>query len=78
MEQAHKELLEEVEEQKTVINDLIDQITQKTIEIVEFKKQADEAYKTAAEAKTSLAQCKFEKEQLETIIEQLRKKVFTD
>ena len=37
-EAKHKELLEEIEEQKAVINDLIDQLTSKTIEIVELKK----------------------------------------
>ena len=57
LEAAFNELKVEIEEQKSVINDLIDQITTKTIEVVELKKQIDDAFKQAANAKLSLAQC---------------------
>jgi len=55
-----------------VISDLVDQITKKSIELSEIKQEIESAFKTAAEAKTSLAQCQLEKMQLEEIIEQLR------
>ena len=61
-----------------MINDLIDQLTQKTLEIVDLKSQVDDAFKKAANAKTDLAQAKFEKVQLEDIIEQLRKRISKD
>lgn len=70
-------LLEEFEEQKTVINDLIDQLTQKTIEICELKSQVEKAIKETAEAKTAFAQLKFENENLEAVLEQFKKKIST-
>ena len=54
--------MQEIEEQKSVIKDLIDQLSEKTIEIVTLKKEVDDAFKQAAEAKTSLAQAKYENE----------------
>ena len=69
LEEKLKQLQAEINEQKAVINDLIDQLTTKTLEIVDFKKQVEDAFKQAAEAKTSLAQAKFEKVQLEDLIE---------
>jgi hypothetical protein len=37
----HKALMDEIEEQKSVINQLIDQLTEKTLEIAEMKGQID-------------------------------------
>lgn len=51
-----KVLREEIDEQKTVINQLIDQLSQKTIENAELKTQIEQAFKQAANAKLSLAQ----------------------
>ena len=76
VDEKTKTLLAEFEEQKVVINDLIDQITQKTIEIADLKSQVDRAFKEVAEAKTELAQCKFEKVNLEEVLEQMKKKIY--
>ncbi len=47
--------MEEIENQKDVINQLIDQLTEKTLEIAEMKGQIDLAFKQAAQAKTDMA-----------------------
>ena len=70
--------MDEIEEQKSVINQLIDQLTEKTLEIAEMKGQIDQAFKQAAQAKTDLASAKLENEQLSTLVEVLRKKIGTE
>ena len=54
---------------------MIDQLTQKTIEIAEMKQQLDAAIKEVAQVKTELATSKLENEQLIEFAERLRKKI---
>lgn len=52
------------------------EMAKKSIELAEVKQQLEEAYKTAAEAKTGMAQSNLEKEQLQELVEQLKQKIF--
>ena len=54
---------------------MIDQLTQKTLEIAEMKQQLDAAIKEVAQVKTELATSKLENEQLIEFAERLRKKI---
>lgn len=78
LEEKHQALLVEIDEQKAVINQLIDQLTEKTIEIAEMKGQVDQAFKQAAQAKTDLLTAKLENEQLAELVEILRNKITND
>ena len=73
-----KALKEELEEQKAVINQLIDQLTEKTLEIADMKGHMSEAFKETAKAKCDLATTKLENEQLSFFVEQLRQKIGTE
>lgn len=73
--EEHQALLVEIDEQKSVINQLIDQLTEKTLEIAEMKGQVDQAFKQAAQAKTDLLTAKLENEQLAELVEILRNKI---
>ena len=68
-EDETQRIKEELEEQKIVINQLIDQLHEKTLEIVELRKHMEEAFKETATAKTDLATCKLENEQLASMVE---------
>ena len=56
----------------------MNEIAKKSMELAELKSQVEEAFKTAAEAKTNMAQCQLEKEQLGELLEQLKKKIEKD
>ena len=77
MEAQIDTLKEGMEEQKSVINQLIDQLTQKTLELAEMKTELDDAFKQAAYAKTDLATAKIENEELKELNEILRSKIDT-
>lgn len=56
----------------------MNEIAKKSMELAELKSSIEEAFKTAAEAKTNMAQAQLEKEQLTELIEQLKKRLEKD
>ena len=53
----------------------MNEIAKKSMEMAELKSSIEEAFKTAAEAKTNMAQAQLEKEQLAELIEQMKKRL---
>ena len=76
------DVMEELEEQKEVINQLMEELSKKSIEVSDIKrkhdseqaelmKQIDQAYAMVSEVKIQLATCKTEKIQLQDQLESL-------
>lgn len=72
LEAKVKTLEAEAEEKQSVIGDLMNEISQKALEVTSLKKQVDQALQQSAQDKTANVELRVAKEQLEDTIAQLK------